>query len=351
MTERTTPPRRPTMKDVARLAGVSHQTVSRYLRSREGLKPATLARIDAAVSDLNYRPNLVARSMAAHRTGRLAVLLPTVAFNPARMLNGATEAAAEAGFAIEVVSVAGGAEARTELMAEVAGSGQVDGILVLAPILPSFEERLPNGAAIVVSADFDDEMRSIGELTDASPVVEMIERLAELGHRRFFHVAGNLQFASARARKAAYLDTVERLGLESVGVFDGDWSGESGRASISSIADASMPTAVIAANDVVAAGVIRGAMDRGLDVPGDLSVTGWDDNEICRFLRPTLTTVAVDLEGLGRNGMVRLVKAVAGRELEPANRPLNQLIWRESTAAAPLRPQHPPGSVDPSSAF
>lgn len=335
MTERTTPPRRPTMKDVARLAGVSHQTVSRYLRSREGLKPATLARIDAAVSELNYRPNLVARSMAAQRTGRLAVLLPTVAFNPARMLNGATEAAAEAGFTIEVVSVAGGAEARTELMAEVAGSGQVDGVLVLAPILPSLEGRLPNGAAIVVSADFDDEMRGIGELIDASPVAEMIERLAALGHQRFLHVAGNLQFASARARKAAYMETIERLGLESVGVFDGDWTGESGRAAIASIADESLPTAVIAANDNVAAGVIRGAVDRGLDVPGDLSVTGWDDYEIGRFLPPTLTTVAVDLEGLGRNGMVRLVKAVSGRELEPSTRPLNQLIWRESTAAAP----------------
>lgn len=334
MIQRTASPRRPTMKEVAQLAGVSQQTVSRYLRSRNGLKSSTLERIDAAVGELNYRPNLVARSMAARRTDRLAVLMPTVAFNPARILNGATAAAAEAGFTLEVISVAGGAESRTELMIATAASGQVDGVLVLAPVLPSFEDRLPQGAAIVVSADFDDGMRGIGELTDASAVVAMMGRLAELGHRRFLHVAGNLQFASARARKATYLETVERLGLESAGVFDGDWSGESGRAAVLSLADEGMPTAVIAANDVVAAGVVRGARERGLDVPRDLCVTGWDDNEIGRYMTPSLTTVEVDLEGLGRNAMVRLVKAVSDRDLEPSTLPLNRVIWRESTAGA-----------------
>jgi transcriptional regulator with XRE-family HTH domain len=116
MTDRPTGSRRPTIKEVARLAGVSHQTVSRYLRSRNGLKPATLARIDAAVRELNYRPNLVARSMRTRRTGRLAVLLPTMFYNPARMLYGATEAAHEAGFTVEAISVVGDTAARTERM-------------------------------------------------------------------------------------------------------------------------------------------------------------------------------------------------------------------------------------------
>ncbi|MDT0342644.1 LacI family DNA-binding transcriptional regulator [Streptomyces litchfieldiae] len=334
MTESSTPVRRPTMKEVARLAGVSHQTVSRYLRSREGLKPSTLARIDAAVRELDYRPNLVARSMRTRRTGRLALVLPTMVFSPARMLAGAAAAAHEAGYAVEVVSLEGGAQARAERMLELADSGQVEGILALAPIQAAVEDRLPHGAAIVVSADFDDEMRGIGELADASPVIEMIERLAELGHRRFLHVAGDLQFASARSRKAAYLETVARLGLESVGVVDGDWSGDSGVAAIRALDAERMPTAVIAANDCVAAGVIRGAKDRGLDVPGDLSVTGWDNNDICQYLPPSLTTVHVDLEGLGRNAMLRLVKAINGLDLEPSPHPLNTVIWRESVAAA-----------------
>lgn len=334
MTERSTATRRPTIKEVARLAGVSHQTVSRYLRSRNGLKPDTLARIDAAVSELNYRPNLVARSMRTRRTGRLAILLPTVAFNPARMLHGATEAAHEGGFSVEVVSVIGDTGTRTERMLEIAGTGQVEGILALAPLSPGFEDHLPHGETIVVAPDFDDEMRGIGELADASPLVELMEGLVEFGHRRFLHVAGNLQFASARARKAAYLETIERLGLESAGAVDGDWSGKSGYDAVHSLPDEALPTAVVAANDVVAAGAIRALIDRGLDVPGQVSVTGWDNNEVCQYLPPALTSVEVDLESLGRNAMLSLIKSISGRDLEPPPGPLQRVVWRESTGPA-----------------
>jgi LacI family transcriptional regulator len=337
MTERSTETRRPTIKEVARLAGVSHQTVSRYLRSRNGLKPDTLSRIDAAVSELNYRPNLVARSMRTRRTGRLAVLLPTMLYNPARMLHGATEAAHEAGFTVEAISVIGDTEARTERMLEIAGAGQVEGILALAPISPGVGDQLPQGGTIVVAADFDDQMRGIGELADASPLVAIMEGLVEFGHRRFFHVAGNLQFASARARKAAYLETVERFGLESVGVVDGDWSGKSGYDAVRSLSDEKMPTAVVAANDIVAAGAIRALIERGLDIPGDVSVTGWDNNEAFQYLPPSLTSVELNLEGLGRNAMLSLVKAISGRELEPAPRPLQHVVWRESTGPTTSR--------------
>lgn len=334
MTERSNG-RRPTIREVARLAGVSHQTVSRYLRSREGLKPDTLERVDAAVSELDYRPNLLARSMRTKHTGRIAVLMPNmVNSHPAPMLNGAAGAAHEAGFTVEVVAPEGGAEERTARLLELAYSGQVEGILALAPILPSVEERLPRDAALVVSADFDDRMRSVGELSDAAPVYELVEGLAELGHRRLFHVAGNLEFASARARRAAYLDAVERFGLESVGVHDGDYRAESGVEAVRSLRAGRLPTAVVAASDAVAAGVVRGARDRGLEVPRDLSVTGWDDLEVARFMPPSLTTVHVDLQGLGRRAMIRLVKALSGVELAPPTLPLNQVIWRESTAVA-----------------
>ncbi|MBX9396561.1 substrate-binding domain-containing protein [Streptomyces sp. TRM72054] len=268
--------------------------------------------------ELDYRPNLVARSMRTRRTGRLAVVMPPMTFSPSRMLAGAAAAAHEAGYAVEVVSLQGGAEARTERVLELADSGQVEGILALVPFRPEIEERLPTGAAVVVSADFDDSMRGIGELTDASPVAELIEHLAGLGHRRFLHVAGDQQFASARARKDAYLRAVERLGLESVGVADGDWSGESGVTAIHELDAGRLATAVIAANDVVAAGVIRGAHDRGLDVPGDLSVTGWDNNDICRYLP-------------------------RGQAPEQSRNPVNTVIWRESVAP-PLAMQPPPTS-------
>ncbi len=186
----------------------------------------------------------------------------------------------------------------------------------------------------MVSGEFDDEMRGIGELADASPVRELIEGLAQRGHRRFVHVTGSLDFASARARRDAYRSAIDELGLESAGIVEGDWSPESGRAAVLAIDDRRRPTAVIAASDTVAAGVVRGAAERGWSVPGDLCVTGWDNQPLGRFLFPSLTTVEIDLELLGRRAMGRLILALRGGEPEPLAGRLTTVIWRESTGDA-----------------
>ncbi|MGU3647118.1 LacI family DNA-binding transcriptional regulator [Microbacterium sp. C23T] len=331
----TTSHRRPTIMEVARLAEVSHQTVSRYFRAPDGLKPATKARVQAAVEQLNYRPNLVARSMRTRQTGRLAVVVPTLAYSPARMLAGASAAAHGAGYAVEVLALEGGAAERTERVAELADSGQVDGIVSFAPVLASLDLQASSGTLIVASADFDDQMRGIGELADASALAEVIEGLAELGHRRFLHVTGDLQFASARARRDTYLETLARLGLESFGVVEGDWSAEAGMAAVEALPDRDGPTAVVAANDLVAAGVIRAALDRGWRVPGDLSVSGWDDQPLGRLLSPALTTVEIDLEGLGSRAMTRLIAALRNEPAPTEPQQLHRVIWRESTGPAP----------------
>lgn len=321
--------------DVARLAGVSHQTVSRYLRFQGGLKPATVERVDAAIRELNYRPNLVARSMRTRRSGRVAILLPRVAFNQARLLAGAAAAAHAAGYSVDVLSLEGDAEARTERILELADSGQVEGILSLAPITRSNDELLTRDAAIVGSSDFDDEMRGIGELADGSPVRDLIARLADLGHRRFLHVAGARDFASARGRRQTYLDSIAELGLESVGVIDGDWTAESGILAVRRIDERDRPTAIIAANDLVASGVIRGARDRGWRVPEDLSVTGWDNVPVGQYLSPSLTTVDIDLERLGGNAMKRLIASLRDEPDPAPDAPISRIIWRESVGPAP----------------
>jgi DNA-binding LacI/PurR family transcriptional regulator len=330
----TAPHRRPTIMEVARLADVSHQTVSRYFRAPDGLKPATKARVQAAVEQLHYRPNLAARSMRTRQTGRLAVIVPTLAYSPARMLAGASAAAHAAGYAVEVLSLEGGAEERTRRVAELADSGQVDGIVSFAPVLASAELQASSGTPIVASADFDDEMRGIGELADASAIAELIRGLADLGHRRFLHVTGDLQFASARARRDTYLETLAQLGLESLGVVEGDWSAEDGIAAVQALPGRGGPTAVVAANDLVAGGVIRGAIDRGWRVPDDLSVTGWDDHDLGRLLSPSLTTVEINLEGLGARAMTRLIAALRDEPAPPEKQGLHRVIWRESTGPA-----------------
>lgn len=323
--------KRPTILEVARVAGVSHQTVSRFLRFHgEGLKPSTRERVSAAIDELGYRPNLVARSMRTRRTGRLAVLLPTVAFNPARMLSGATDVAHDAGFSVDVMSYDGGAASRADRLLDLVEWGQVEGVLSFAPVDADVVERLPPGTAVTVAAELDDQMRGIGELADGSAIVTIIERLAELGHRRFLHVAGAPNFASARSRRGAYLETIERLALDSLGVHDGDWSGESGVAAVEALPDDAPPLAVIAANDLVAAGVISAASRRGWRIPQDISVTGWDDTALAPFLLPPLTSVEVDLERIGRNAMAGLIATIRGAHAEVDTRPVSRVVWRDS---------------------
>lgn len=323
-------PRRSTIHQVARLAGVSHQTVSRYLRQDGGMKPETRKKIDSAVQALDYRPNLLARSMRTRRTNRLAVVLPSAHNFPHRLLHAAITTAHGAGYQLEIVSIEGGPKERAERVDELADSGQVEGILSLA----SLNAPRANGGQVplVVTGDYDDEMHGLGELADGSAVSEIIEYLAALGHRTFLHVAGPATFASARSRKAVYLGTIARLGLRSYGVTDSGWLPQGGYDAIVSLPSNCGVTAVIAANDALAMGAIRGALSRGWQVPRDLSVFGWDDDEIARFATPSMSTVAVDRETQGREAMLRLVAAVRG---EPAPqtpaRTINTIVVREST--------------------
>ncbi|MGW6196871.1 LacI family DNA-binding transcriptional regulator [Kribbella sp. NPDC055110] len=325
-----------TIHQVASLAGVSHTTVSRYLQDKDSLKPKTRIKVEYAVKALDYRPNLVARSMRTRHTNRLAIVLASGAHFPGRLLAAASRTAHEAGYQVEIVSVEGGARERSERIDELARSGQVEGILALSPI--SLKGKSSNRVPIVEYGTYDDKLHSLAELADATEIREIIEYLVSLGHRTFLHVAGAQNFASARNRKSVYLETIERLGLQSVGVVDGDWSAQSGFDAITALPSDGGVTAVVAANDVVAMGVIRGARSRGWRVPDDLSVFGWDDEEMGRFATPSLSTVAVDREAQGRLAVHQLVAEIRG---EPIPRPtlptINRLIYRESTAPPPRR--------------
>lgn len=323
---------RPTSRDVARLAGVSQSTVSFVFTGREGISLATRERVLRAASELNYRPNLAARAMRTQRTGRLAVVIPVGALSPFSLLRGATSAAEDAGYVVEVVSLPDDPVDRTLRLAELIDGRQHEGFLSFTPLAAPHVEG--EGAPVVLSvSEFDDMMHVTGELSDAQPIVEMMQRLVELGHRRFLHVTGPLDFPAAVARRDAYLATVERLGLDSIGVIEGDWSGRAGKEAVRIQPDGAPPFALIAPNDYVAAGAIREATLRGWSLPGDMSVTGWDDVGMSGLLVPSLTSVSQDRERLGEHSMRRLIAAL--RSETPPERPtdLSRVVWRESTAA------------------
>ncbi|UZN05052.1 LacI family DNA-binding transcriptional regulator [Cellulomonas sp. S1-8] len=323
---------RATSRDVARLAGVAQSTVSYALAGKGSISAETRERVQRAADQLQYQPNLAARAMRTRRTGRVAAVMGLPLYDPAAMLAGASAAAQAAGYLMDVLHVDGSIETRSERVLELARSGQFEGVLSFTPLLPGVAEHAPTGAPVAVSETFDDEMHAAGELVDASPVVAFVEHLAALGHARFLHVAGPSQYASAVARRSAYLATVERLGLESLGVVEGDWSGQTGLVAIRSLPDDAPPLAVVASNDLVAVGVMRGAAERGWSVPGDVSVTGWDNADVGPYLTPSLTTVDTDRAEAGRRAMRQLVGALNEEAVSQGLRPLTTIIWRESTA-------------------
>lgn len=320
----------PTSRDVARAAGVSQTTVSYALTGRGNISAATRARVLEVAESIGYRPNLAARSMRTRRSGRVAVIMGSAVDTHMRLLAGAIDVAGEAGFVAETLHADGSPQDRIDRIRELASGGQYEGILTIAP-LAAGAIASDSSCVVVSAATFDDELRSVGALADATQVATLIETLAAAGHRRFLHVAGAEQYASARARRSTYVETIERLGLESLGVVGGSWSPEAGRTALLALPDDAGPVAVIAANDHVAIGVMRGAAERGWAVPGDLVVTGWDNNGFGAYTSPSLTSVDVDFREAGRRAMRTLLMAMGRPQSPQETGSLHRIVWREST--------------------
>lgn len=329
--------KRPTIREVAERAGVSHQTVSRFLNNDGGMKSATRARIERAVADLDYRPNLLARSMRTRRSHRITIVLPELSgFVPIPLLRGASAAAHEAGYMTDVVGLGGGESRRARSVLSLLEARQTDGVLSLVPLGDLTGDQGAGQRPVVVLGEYDDNLRSRGRLADGRPVEQILRHLADQGHRRFLHVAGSQEWASARNRRAVYVEAIERLGLESYGVVDGDWSMRSGYEAARDLPADSGVTAVLAAHDYVAMGVIRGFQDRGVRVPGEVSVFGWDNEEFTRYFSPSISTVHIDKEAVGRQSMLSLLALLRGEPAPVAEvTDLFRVIPRESSGPAP----------------
>ncbi|MEV8064839.1 substrate-binding domain-containing protein [Streptomyces sp. NPDC085995] len=330
--------KRATIWEVAQRAGVSHQTVSRYLRNNGGMRPTTRERIDRAVAELNYRPNLIARSMRTRKSNRITIVLPELTtFVPIPMLRGASAVAHEAGYLTDVVGLEGGESRRAESVISLLETQQTEGVLSLVPVPDLADPAQGRRRPVVILGEYDDDMHARGELANGRPAEQIIRHLADQGHRRFLHVAGSRAWASARNRRAVYLDTIDRLGLESYGVVDGDWSVRSGYDAARDLPADSGVTAVLAANDFVAMGVIRGFQDRGMRVPRDVSVFGWDNEQFTEYFLPTISTVDIDREALGRRAMRSLLGLIRGEQEEAAAdvSDLFRVLPRASSGPAP----------------
>ncbi|MDZ8201050.1 LacI family DNA-binding transcriptional regulator [Microbacterium sp. SSW1-59] len=339
------------MADVAVRAGVSGQTVSRVVNRSPRVDPDTRRRVEAAMADLGYRPHRAARALRTGRSQTIGLIVSTLAtVGNSRMLQAVSDAAASRGLALVVVTVSGRADGGVAGAFERLGDQGVDGAIVLneATLLargvvppvglrlvvvdtPVPHPRASSGGPGATAADGSASgTRGTAVQTDHATGARLaIEHLFALGHTRIRHLAGPSTSFAAAERERGWREALAGAGLEVVEPLRGEWTSSAGfRAAGMLDADA---TAVFCANDQMALGMLRGLAQRGLDVPGRVSVVGFDDVSDARDFRPPLTTVRQDFDALGEAAVAALADDASG---VPAIIPV-RLIERASTGPVP----------------
>ncbi|MFL5962005.1 MAG: LacI family DNA-binding transcriptional regulator [Gaiellaceae bacterium] len=329
---------RPTIYDVARLAGVSTATVSRALNGTAQIAPATRAVIDAAVEKLGYRPNPIARSLVTKSTQTIALLLPDIA-NPfyAELVGGIQRRAHATGHTMLLCTTEGDPEREEEYLT-LLHAKQVDGVLVdglvVAPdrIAHFVREGLP---IVCLDRDVDSTSVPLVQVDNQVGARMATEHLLSLNHRRVAHIAGASDLGISDERIVGYRDAHDAAGLEPDPALlaVGSFSGEGGYEAVRTLLGRTAFTAVFAANDLSAIGAINALVESGRRVPEDVSVVGFDDIGLARFTTPPLTTIAQPALEIAERAMQLLLELAAGREVPQVRHLLEpKLVVRRSTA-------------------
>ncbi|WP_251063343.1 MULTISPECIES: LacI family DNA-binding transcriptional regulator [unclassified Streptomyces] len=334
---RGTGPAAPRSVDVARLAGVSQKTVSRVLNGERYVSDEVRRRVLEAAEELGYRLNNAARALASGRTRSIGVVtLGTALYGPASLLIGIERAARDAGYALRVVNTLegdpGGVVGAVESLLEQG----VDGIVVSEPIDEGAVSLSVDVPVLVLGAP-----AAFGgpRVVAAGVGAELLaraatEHLLDLGHVTVHHLAGPQRWFAARDRLDGWRAALAARDREQPPVIEGDWSAASGYAAGRELAHDSSLTAVFAANDDMAIGLIRALADAGLRVPDDVSVVGFDDIPVSAYVTPPLTTVRQPFDAVAHDGLRLLVQAIEKPDVElpPPNDPPVELVLRASTA-------------------
>lgn len=323
-----------TVHDVARRAGVSAQTVSRLLSGYRGIRPATRARVEDAIAALGYRPNRAARQLRTRRSNRIGVVAHEVfTYGPSRLLRGATRRARELGYTLNIVSADGTEDESVAEVLQTFEEEHVAGVLALA--LTDSQRRMVDARAtdipiLINPAESGIDGRSINEVG-----AELVARhFVATGHRRVGILLGAGDWIPARLRQAGFLGALEGTDTRCEVVWEGDWSAESGDRAGRAYDPASGVTAIFAANDSAAIGLIHGLTSRGIRVPEDVSVAGFDSIPEGAFLNPSLTSVEPDFDDQGRVAIDALLADIEGRDYRPDRAVPVRLVVRGSTASA-----------------
>jgi DNA-binding LacI/PurR family transcriptional regulator len=329
--------RRPSMTDVAALAGVSYQTVSRVINEQPGVRSTTRTRVHAAMEALDYHPNSLARSLVSGRSRAIGVISPSSdLFGPNRTLHTVDDAVREAGYTTVIANVP-----RLDLRGMVDGSRQlrsraVDGIVIAGS--PHREARdcaldLARQLPVVVIGRADARVPTVD--TDArAGARKAVRHLLALGHQNVWHVGGPPDWASARQRMDGWRAELAAHGIAAPSPLPaGDWSAAAGYEAGLVLGRSEDVTAVFAANDHIALGLIRALSETGRSVPRDVSLVGFDDIPEAAYFLPPLTTIRQEFSTCARLAVGMLIAELKGGQDvgAPHRRKIPRLVVRSST--------------------
>ncbi|GFM75568.1 MULTISPECIES: LacI family DNA-binding transcriptional regulator [Pseudomonas] len=331
------------IREVARLAGVSVATVSRTLKSPERVLPETRDKVNAAVEQAGYRPNLMAVQFRSRKTANLVILVPTIANTFfARVISGAQQAAQAAGYRLLLCDTQGREEIE-RTFAELVYAHQADGVIQLRaydpydttcssadlPPIVNACEVISNGRHPTISLD------------NHAAAKAMTQHLIELGHRRIGLIKGPRSSPLTRDRVAGYLDALEQAGIEfdPALVCHGNFSLQAGYDGAGAILELpERPTALFCENDEMAIGALKRIKEHGLRVPEDLSLVGFDDIPLAAYCDPPLTTISQPAEAFGQTAVQMLIALIEKKPIEQRHIVLPfELTLRNSTAAPGFR--------------
>jgi len=332
----------PSSVDVARLAGVSQKTVSRVFTGEQYVSAEVRERVLSAAEELGYRLNNAARMLASGRTRSIGVVtLGTALYGPASLLMGIERAVRDAGYALRVVNTMEGDPAGVAGAVDSLLEQGVDGIVISEPIDEGAVSIRLDVPVLVLGAPPAFAAPRVVTAGVSSHLLARLatEHLLDLGHATVHHVAGPQRWYAARDRLDGWRAALTARGLNEPPVVEGDWSAASGYAAGRELAFDRDVTAVFAANDDMAIGLMRALADAGRRVPDDVSVVGFDDIPLAAYVTPPLTTVRQPFDAVATEGLALLMRAIEEphADLSPVTDQPVELIVRTSTAPPPPR--------------
>ena len=331
-------PKQANIYDVAKMAKVSHQTVSRVINNNPSIRPETKSRVLKAMQSLDYRPNQAARALASAKTKMLGILASDTVFSgPASMVHEMELAARAHGYFTVVCGIDPSNQSSIrDGVAHLRRLG-IEGIAIITPHSEVVEFVRSNLVGIpVVTLDsmyrMDELAVSVDNFSGGSAATQ---HLIDLGHRNILHVSGPNNWFEATSRAAGYTSTMLAAGLTPQ-IIEGDWNIETGFAlGMQLDFESKQLTAVFFANDRMALGLLHACRIRGISVPQQISIVGFDDLEETAYSWPPLTTMRQDFKTLGKRAMNLLLQELDGTTLRKTERLIPDLVLRESTQPPP----------------